>query len=69
MCVVAVVKCSAHPDHEATDFVVLYERPVLHRFWKGSVCKECLKGALEMLAGQPTAGPKLLIQRIGEEAV
>ena len=64
-----MTKCAAHPDHEATDFVVLYERPVLHRFWKGSVCKECLGEALKAL-GEATDGRTMMsIQRVGEETV
>lgn len=64
-----MVKCSAHPDHVATDFVVLYERPVLYRFWKGSVCKECLLEALKTLSEATDGRTIMSIQRIGEEIV
>lgn len=61
------MKCATHPDHIAADFVVLYERrPILHRSWQGAVCQECLRGALEMLARKPAAGPRLLIGRIDD---
>lgn len=64
-----VSKCPAHPERDAESFVVLFERPILHRYWEGSVCRECLKKALEMLANSVGVGPKMLVQRMGEEPV
>lgn len=63
------VKCPVHPEREAESFVVLYEKPVLHRYWSGAVCKECLRKALELLGTRKDAGPKMLVQRVGEEVV